>query len=138
MASISDIRTEIASVVSGALPASFTKAGAQVSAWPLSAPTPPAGEVGQFGIARNLAMGGVAAYWTCVVRVYVAVTSDQGSQERADQLLVDDPISAALEKNSTLGGAVSDLIVDRADQRFWDRPDGVILVGIEWQLRILV
>lgn len=135
MASVKTIRTNLAKIVQAAL-----GDGWQVSHVPVSAPAPQAAEIAQFGIQKHAAMGvETGQWWTCVVRAYVAVTVDVASQDNADALLENDPVTVAIEADPTLSGACSDLIVDRADQRFWDHPAYASpIVGVEWQLRILI
>lgn len=140
MSSVASIRAQIAADLSNisALNTAFPS-GYQVSAYPVANPTPPQLEVAQFGIQKHQAMGGGAEWWSCVIRAYLAVTSDTTTLEAADAFLEDDPITAAIEADQTLGGLVSDLIVDRADQRFWDSPTlRAVLAGVEYQLRILL
>lgn len=140
MASVKDTRAAIAAAVTN-LSALTTAIGApyHVSAYPLSQPTPPQLEVAQFGIQKYAAMGDGAEWWTCVVRGYLVVVIDPVSLQQADGLLEDDPVTAALEEDPTLGGNVSDLIVDRADQRFWDHPSlEAPIAGVEWAVRMLV
>ena len=134
MASLATIRAQIAADVATAL-----GTGYQVSAYPLSAPTPPCAEVAQFGVTKHQAMQNGAEVWTCVVRAYVAIAVDVVSQQAADAFLDDDPVSAAIEADQTLDGNVSDLIVERADLRFWDHPSlQAPIVGVEWVIRILL
>lgn len=142
MASVSAIRARIAADLAPTtltgLAAMFPD-GYRVSAYPLSNPTPPQIEVAQFGIQKHQAMANGAEWWTCIVRAYLAVTSDVESLQTADAFLANDPVSAALEADRYLNNLVSDLIVDRADQRFWEHPAlRATVAGVEWQLRILV
>ncbi|HET6917179.1 MAG TPA: hypothetical protein VFH56_13890 [Acidimicrobiales bacterium] len=142
MASVSAIRAQIASDLTGisALTSAFPD-GYRVSAYPVSNPTPPQLEIAQFGIQKHQSMtgGSTAEWWTVIVRAYLAVTSDSESLKIADSFLASDPVTAAIEADRTLNGQVSDLIVDRADQRFWDHPQlRSVLAGVEWQLRILL
>lgn len=140
MASVKSTRAAIASALTG-LSALTTALGVsyRVSAYPMSAPTPPMIEVAQFGLAKYQAMGDGVEWWTCVVRGYLVVVTDTISLQQADEFLEDDPVTAALIADPTLDGNVSDLIVDRADQRFWDHPSlEAPIAGVEWQLRLLV
>lgn len=142
MASVASVRARIATDLTGisALTAAFPD-GYRVSAYPVSNPTPPQLEIAQFGVQKHQAMSGgsIAEWWTCLIRAYLAVTTDSESLKIADSFLENDPISAAVEADRTLNGQVSDLIVDRVDQRFWDHPSQrSVLAGAEWQLRILL
>ena len=142
MASVSAVRARIAADLAPAnLPvlAAMFPDGYRVSAYPLSNPTPPQIEVAQFGIQKHQAMANGAEWWTCIIRAYLAVTTDDVSLQTADAFLADDPVTEAVEADPTLGGLVADLIVDRVDQRFWDHPQlRAPIAGVEWQLRILV
>lgn len=140
MASVAAIRAQLVTDLTGisALTTAFPD-GYRVSGYPLSNPTPPQIEVAQFGLQKHQAMHNGTEWWTCIVRAYLSVTSDVVTLETADALLAADPISAAIEADRTLNGQVSDLIVDRVDQRFWDHPQQKsVLAGAEWQLRILL
>jgi len=140
MASVKDTRAAIAAAVTDI--AALTSALGttyRVNAYPQSAPTPPTIEVAQFGIAKFQAMGDGVEWWTCLVRGYLVVVTDTVSLQQADEFLEDDPVMAALMEDPTLGGNVSDMIVDRADQRFWDHPSlETPIAGVEWALRLLV
>lgn len=140
MASVAAIRAQLATDLTGisALTSAFPD-GYRVSAYPVSNPVPPQFEIAQFGIQKHQAMANGAEWWTCIVRAYLAVTTDTVSLETADAFLANDPVSAAIEADRTLNGQVADLIVDRADQRFWDHPQlRTPIAGVEWQLRIFV
>ena len=140
MASVAAVRARVAADLNNisALTAAFPD-GYRVSAYPLSNPTPPQIEVAQFGIQKHQAMANGAEWWTCIIRAYLAVTTDDVSLQTADAFLADDPITEAVEADPTLGGLVADLIVDRVDQRFWDHPaQRSVVAGAEWQLRIFV
>ena len=140
MASVAAVRAQIATDLTGisALTTAFPD-GYRVSAYPVSNPVPPQFEIAQFGIEKHQAMRNGVEWWTCIVRGYLAVTTDTLSLQTADAFLDNDPVSAAIEADQTLNGLVSDLIVDRADQRFWDHPQlRAPIAGVEWQLRILV
>jgi hypothetical protein len=140
MAQIKEIRAELVTLLTGvaALTSAFPD-GYRVSAYPASNPTPPQIEIGQFSVEKHQAMANGAEWWTANINAYVAVTTEDVSLETADAFLENDPVSAAIEANRTLGGLVSDLIVDRAYQRSWVHPAlKAPLAGVEYQLRILV
>jgi hypothetical protein len=140
MASVAAVRAALVTTMSG-ISSLETGLGAsyQVSAYPTSNPTPPQIEIGRFSLEKHQASQNGVEVWTCPIQAYVAVTTDAISWETADAFLDNDPVSAAIEANRTLGGLVSDLIVDRADQRSWVHPQlQAPLAGVEYQLRILV
>ncbi len=119
-----------------------------VSPYPKSNPTPPLVEIANFAVVYHAAMGRVPVqtkWLSCVVRGYFALASAEGAMQKTDQFFEDDVLAAAIEDGGsgstadpTLGGLVSALIVDRADQRYWDHPTLTsLIVGAEWQVRIL-
>lgn len=134
MSSVRAVRASLAAALTGQ--ASIVEAlngqDYQVNLYPVSSPTPPTIEITQFGQTKHVAMGDGAEWWTCLVRAYVALVADDNSLELADGFLEDDPVAALLEADGSL-------IVDRADQRFWDHPgSGSVLAGVEWQVRLLL
>jgi hypothetical protein len=133
MASTEAIRTAIAAQLTAAL-----GDGYQVSAYALSAPTPPAFEVLPGLIRYHQAMGDTVSWRGYRVRGFFSLSSDIGSQQKADAFFEDDPILAALEADPTLDGACDDLIVDQAEPAFFDLPglQGPCVGGV-WTLRIL-
>ena len=135
MPALKTLRQTLATNIANALGPGFT-----VNAYPLSAPTPPVVEIAQFGFNPHEAMHRGVQTWTCIVRAYLSVVSDLASQQTIDDdFFNNDPITAAIEDtDKTLGGLCDDLIVDRVDQRFWDHPNGHILAGGEWLVRILI
>jgi hypothetical protein len=140
MASVAAVRAALATQMTGisALTTAFN-GPYYVAAYPTSNPTPPQIEIGRFSLERHAAMLDGVEWWRCSIEAYVAITTDALSWQTADAFLANDPISAAIESNRTLGGLVSDLIVDRADQRAWKHPAlQADLAGVEYQLRILV
>jgi len=138
MASIKAIRNQLAADVKAAVNTGPSDAW-NVQPYPRSAPVPPFIEIGQFGITKHAAMQNGAEWWRCVIRAYVALAQDDGSQMRADELLENDPISTKVEADRTLNGNIDDLIVDSIDTGFFSRQDGQALyVGVEWQLRLLI
>lgn len=112
--------------------------GYQISAYSLSAPTPPCFEILAGRIDYYQAMGNGVNWRGFRVRGFLTLNADIGSQEKVDDFFEDDPVVAALEKDSTLGGVVDDLIVDTAEPVFFDLPSlQSPCVGGQWQLRIL-
>jgi hypothetical protein len=138
MASVPDVRQALKTALTGitALTSAFPD-GYRVSAYPLSNPTPPQIVITEFGILKHQAMNNGAEWWTVGIKAFLAMTTDTISVQTADEFLDNDPISPAIEADGTLGGLVSDLIVDTVDQRYWDSTKGT-LAGVEYQVRILV
>lgn len=139
MASVAAIRAQLASDLTGISSLDTAFGSYRVSPVPVAVPVPPQIEVAEFGIQKHQAMTNGAEWWTVLVRAYLALSTADISFESADAFLADDPISAAIEADETLGGLVADVIVDRVDQRSWTHPQvSGGLIGAEWQLRILV
>lgn len=132
MASTQEIREALALQLETALGDSY-----QVSAYALSSPTPPAFEVIPGQIQYHQAMGSTVSWRNYRVRGFFTVSSDIGSQQRADEFFENDPVLAALEADPTLGGACDDLIVDTAEPAFFDLPSlQSPCVGGIWTLRV--
>ena len=149
MSSILNIRNALASALTNLSDLDDALAGYRVSPYPVSLPTPPLIEIAKFGVVYHQGMGRVSTQVkdiSCVVRAYIAMASVEGSQMRADQFFEDDILAQAIEEGGsgstadpTLGGLCSGLVVERADQAFWDHPTtGSLIVGGEWQVTILV
>lgn len=139
MASVSAVRARLATDLTGISALTSAFGSYRVSPVPVAVPVPPQIEIAEFGIQKHQAMSNGAEWWTCVIRGYLALTTADVSFEAADAFLASDPVSAAIEADRTLNGLVSDLIVDRADQRSWSHPQVASgLIGVEWQLRIFV
>lgn len=139
MASVAAIRARLATDLTGITALTSAFGSYRVSPVPVAVPVPPQVEVAEFAIQKHQAMGNGAEWWTTTVRAYLALTTADISFETADLFLTDDPITAAIEADDKLGGLVSDLIVDRVDQRSWSHPQVPQgLIGAEWQLRLLV
>lgn len=109
----------------------------QVSPYPLSSPEPPTAHVVPDALNYHQAMGDGAEEWTFRVQVFLALVDDIGSQRAADRFADDAVVKDALEVDRTLGGLISDLIVDKAEYRLWE-PGGVPMVGIEYFIRTLI
>lgn len=110
----------------------------QVTPYPLSAPEPPTAHIVPDAVDYHTTFGGSDAGedWSFRVQVFLALVDDLAAQQKADEFLNEGRIKEALEADPTLGGAVSDLIVDRAEFRLWE-PGGIPMVGVEYHLRIL-
>ena len=133
MASLADIRTAIATTLQTALGDGYT-----VSPYVLSTPSSQAVQIVPGIINKHAAMGDGAEWWHMRIQAFLGMTTDVGAQVNADLFLEDDPISAALETNPTLSGACDDLIVDTVEYRVWEHRSVGLIVGAEYQLRILV
>lgn len=108
-ASIQQIRAGIAANLA-------TIQGVQVSAYTLPNPTPPTVWVFPDETDYHEASQNGLAFAKMAVRALVGTIADQGAQILMDQML--DPagaksVKAAIESDRTLGGLVSDLVVER-------------------------
>lgn len=135
MASLTDIVAGLAGSLQAALGAEM-----QVSDVVLASPTPPTAQIVPATVDPHLAMGGGDEVFLAV-QAFLAAVTDVGAQRQALRFFDEtDPLYmvAAIERDRELGGACSDLIVQRAAWRYWrDLPDGPA-VGGEWTVRILV
>lgn len=129
----------IREALAAALKKGLGEANYQVSAYALSAPTPPCFEVLTGKIEYHQAMGNTVSWRAFRIRGFLTLNADIGSQRKVDEFFENDPVVAALEKDGTLGGIVDDLIVDEADPAvFFDLAAlGSPCVGGQWQLRVL-
>lgn len=125
--------------IRAALAAAIDAPDLQVSAYPLSAPEPPTAHIIPAAVDYHTNFGSgddVGEDWSFRVQVFLALVDDLAAQQKADEFLNDGRIRVALEADTTLGGVVSDLIVDRAEFRLWE-PGGIPMIGVEYFLRIL-
>lgn len=131
MASLTEVRQAIADAVDAP--------DLQTTPYPLSAPEPPTAHVVPDAIDYHTSFGETDAGegWSFRVQVFLALVDDLAAQQRADEFINEGRIIDALEADRTLGGLVSDLIVDRAEFRLWE-PGGIPMIGVEYQLRILL
>lgn len=116
----------------------------QVSAYMLANPTTPSAHVVPGGSAGDIeyhqAFGDGVESWPITVQVFVALSSDIGSQINLDEYIASSgarSVKAAIEADPTLGGAVHDLIVLSCSGYrtfvFEGRPP---LLGAEFHIRI--
>lgn len=137
MASLTDIRTGLAANLRAI-------ADLQVSAYMLSQPTAPSAHVFPGGAAGDIeyhqAMRDGVESWPMTVQVFVALSADIGSQVNLDAYIASSgarSVKAAIEADTTLGGAAQDLIVVSCSGYrqfvFEGRPP---LLGAEWHVRI--
>ncbi len=132
MASLTAIRV--------ALAAAITAPDLQVSPWPLSAPEPPTAYIVPDTVDYHTTFGegeDAGQDWSYRVQVFLALVDDLAAQQEADKFINDGRIKLALESEPTLGGLVSDLIVDSGTFRLWE-PGGIPMVGVEYRLRVLL
>ncbi len=113
----------------------------QVSPYLLAAPTPPSAEVAPAETEYDLAGSRGLDRWRFTVRVFVAHTTDKGAQKKLDSYLETSgphSVKAALEADSTLGGACDDLRVIRASGYRVYGPEGrASVLGAEWDVDVL-
>lgn len=132
-ATAEDIREGIATALK-AIP------GLQASAYLLGNPTPPFAQVLRGPVTYDQAMSGGVHRWTMTVRAYVALVSDIGAQKLLDEFLAAEgsrSIKAAIEEDTTLDGAVSDLHVTGASgEQEYVREQGGPLLGSEWNVDV--
>lgn len=133
MASLSGIRTALATTLQTALGSGYT-----VSPYVLSSPSSNAIQIVPGKIEYHAAMGNGAEWWNFLVQAFLAMTTDEGAQAAADEFLENDPVKAAIEANRKLGGECDDLIVTQAEYRVWEHRSVGMVIGAEWKVRLLV
>lgn len=115
--------------------------GAQISAYGLSNPVPPAIQVlGPDEIVYDRAMQRGHDDWTITIQALVGLASDRGAQELLDRMLESSgsaSVKARIEADRTLGGVVSDCRVARASgYRQYATGAGDVL-GCEWFVAVI-
>ncbi len=114
--------------------------GLQVSAYALANPTPPAAHVLRGSVLYDQAFHGGTHIWTMRVQAFVALVSDIGGQKLLDRYLSPDgalSVKAAIEADTTLGGAVADLHVTTATgEQVFLRDQGGSVLGSEWTVEV--
>lgn len=134
MASLTDIRVALADNLSSI-------AGLQQSAYMLSNPTPPTAEVMPSSIRYDRSMARGLDTHNLTVRVLVGQSSDRGAQKRLDGFLAGSgatSIKAAIESDTTLGGAASDLrVMECSGYRVYGREGNASVLGAEWQVEVV-
>lgn len=92
-------------------------------------------------ITYDLAGSRGADEWVWSVQAFVALNIDRAAQMRLDQLLAssgDLSVKAALEVDSTLGGAVDDLrVVSAQGHQFFDVPGRGVALGSTWTVHLI-
>ncbi len=127
--------------------------GTQVSAYMLSAPTPPCIHVFPGGPAGDFeyhqALGGGVELWPFTIQAFVPDTSDIGAQKNLDAYIQSTgakSVKAGLETRAagddtvTLGGLIHDLIVVSCTpyQRFVFEGQRAPCIGAEWHVNVYV
>jgi hypothetical protein len=113
----------------------------QANAYLLSNTTPPVFEIEPGETEYDLAMARGLDRWTVTVRALVSAATDIGAQRFLDKLIESSgtlSVKAAIEADSTLGGAVADVSVKTCSgYRSFARDGGGPLLGAEWTVEIL-
>lgn len=113
----------------------------QVSAYQLSAPTPPCLVVSRGPITYDQTMGRGGDEMRFTVIAYVQFTTDQGSQKKLDVLAAPSGVGslkAVVEADKTLGGVVDDTWVSEAtEERVYEAPGKPPMLGCEWTVLVL-
>jgi len=132
MGSIASIRAGLASNLSAI-------DGLQVSAYALSNPTAPCVEIVPASVDYDQALQRGMDTIRMTVRVFVGMAQDIGAQKQLDLYLEGagaTSVKAAVEANSTLGGACSDLrVVNTTGYRVYGADSR--LLGAEWEVEII-
>lgn len=114
--------------------------GFQVSAYMLSQPWPPTIQVmGPDEITYDLTFGRGSDSWVLIVQAFVASHDDLASQTRLDEMLhPTGPLSIkeAIERDTTLGGACSDLRVTHASGYRQYQLDRGPVLGAEFTVQV--
>lgn len=112
----------------------------QVSAYMKSNPTAPCAEVGGGPIVYDRAMHRGLDEVAFTVTVLFPFTQDVSQQKILDQLrdaTGATSVKTLIESDRTLGGACQDLHVTQATEpRLYDRQQGGIVLGCEWQIAV--
>lgn len=134
MATLQEIREGLAANLSAI-------AGMQVSAYMLSAPTPPSAHVFPDETEYDKTMGRGHDDWAMLVQVFVGVSSDIGAQQRLDRMIAPagaESVKEALEADATLAGVVDDLRVESCSgYRVYPLEGRGSVLGAEWRVKVL-
>lgn len=125
--------------------------GFQKSAFLLANPTPPAVEIEPLPTEYDKTFQRGLDQWMFLVRVFVGLTTDIGSQKRVLRMMAPSgfmSIKQAVESDTTLGGSAQDLEVTKCsgyklfirETTTPGRPGSISgpLLGAEWTVRVLV
>lgn len=122
--------------------------GFQKSAFLLANPTPPAAEIEPLPIDYDKTMQRGIDEWHFLVRVFVGLTTDVGSQKRILRMMAPSGVTSikqAIESDTTLGGSADDLRVTVCSgYKFFAREVigtklGAVsgpLLGAEWTVQV--
>lgn len=115
----------------------------QVSAYMLSAPTPPSIYVYPQQVDYDGTMQRGMDAWTFTVQAFVGLTSDIGAQKKLDLMLAPtgtNSVKASVEADRTLGGKASDLRVTEATGYRVYTLEGARgpVLGCEWTVDVIV
>lgn len=137
-----DLRDALAAMI-----ASYFGDGVQVTARPLSSPTPPSVYVRGGPIEYDKTFGRGHDEHEVTLVAFVANVSDEASQLRLDEFMAPDgarSVKAAAEVDTTLGGLCHDLRVERCSGSLTYTFDTLTtgtqrppMLGAEWTVRIL-
>jgi hypothetical protein len=115
-----------------------------VSAYVMNNPTPPVVWVRpalDILIDYHLAMKNGYEAWHLLVQAWAGAIDDVSAQQTADAYLAStgtSSVKTAIESDRTLGGACNDLFIHECrGYAEFSRPDGVSLVGAEWDIEIV-
>jgi len=118
-----------------------TLTGIQVSAYMLSAPTPPTIHLYPAQITYDLAARRGLDQWDFTVQAFVGDTADQGAQVALDAFIAPSgaqSVKAKLESDGTLGGIAGDVsAITCSGYRIYTREGGPPVLGAEWTVRVL-
>jgi hypothetical protein len=113
--------------------------GMQVTSYVQAQVTPPSADVRRGPVDFDQSMQGGVHDLTMLVRVYVAGSTDKGSQVKLDSYLDPDgenSVKAAIESDRQLGGLVMDLHVTSATGEQAYQQEGSLMIGSEWTVKI--
>ncbi len=139
MAEVIDRALLIRTAIGNAL-APFKASGYQVSEYLLGNPTSPGFEVDidPEGINFDQAMGRGLDEWFFLVRGFVAQTTDVGSQQTRDKMIMQ--VKAALEVDRTLGGVAHAIRVVKFTPRTFGTTTAAgaaTYTGGEWRVKVM-
>ncbi len=136
-ATLAEIREQIAANLDAAYGMTV-----QTSAYQLEQITPPTLQVlGLDSVNYDTAFGRGVDDWTITLQGMVGPTLDRGAQAILDGWLNGSgslSVKAAVEADRTLGGKVFDSeVMSAGNYRQIKLTDGTVLLGCEWQIRVL-
>jgi hypothetical protein len=112
----------------------------QITPYPQSSMSPPCAQVQDGQVVYDRAMRRGLDEQSYMVAVYLPFTSDTSSQKLMDELRDGKgvlSVKTLVESDRTLGGACQDSHVALlTESRLYDRQQGGVVLGCEWQLAI--